>query len=340
MINPDRASSLIFSGVRFRELVAVAGSFVTAVSGVPTITHAGAGMAEPHLPEELAPIFGAACAVLQEHIKRVESGCSVEIPSTTLAAGVDFDNTLLHTEDAHRQSIRATAESLFGIPGVRLLDETFANFGSCFGIRELDSFSEVVRVMELEFPGIFQRTRIPDEHCYPSPEELRAMRLKIFKRDFDRYQIPEVAGARDLLGRLHSAGLLVQLVTSSGEELVRHCLDQARLDHFFHDCVFAEHVGELAKPDPYPYLLGAKRLELAPARGDCVAFEDSVTGTVAALLAGRTSYVRPSFESAEEFRDNLARKLGMQVAAGKLALEDLSPVYIVDSWEQVAVAPR
>lgn len=94
--------------------------------------------------------------------------------------------------------------------------------------------------------------------------------------------LPVKQGAVDLLTRL---SIPCAVVTSSGRENAHRKLSLTGLDAFFQTVVVLEDVTH-AKPAPEPFLLGAARLGVDPAR--CLAFEDSDTGAEAARLAGCT----------------------------------------------------
>ncbi|WP_421251874.1 HAD-IA family hydrolase [Aeromonas sp. 600724] len=89
-----------------------------------------------------------------------------------------------------------------------------------------------------------------------------------------------IAGAGELLRHLPPQHWAI--VTSAGERVARHRLNCAGLP------LPAVLVGAEAvingKPDPEPYLLGAVRLGVPPAR--CLVFEDAPAGIESALRAG------------------------------------------------------
>ncbi|MFQ1849466.1 HAD-IA family hydrolase [Aeromonas veronii] len=89
-----------------------------------------------------------------------------------------------------------------------------------------------------------------------------------------------IAGAGELLGRLSPE--LWAIVTSASEQVARHRLRCAGLP-LPHVLVGAEAVIN-GKPDPEPYLLGAKRLDVSP--DCCLVFEDAPAGIESALRAG------------------------------------------------------
>ena len=93
--------------------------------------------------------------------------------------------------------------------------------------------------------------------------------------------LPLKPGAIDLLGL--TANLPCALVTSSARSEAIHKLAIAGLSEAFSQLITLDDVTH-PKPDPYPYLLAAERLGVAPHR--CLVFEDSETGAEAAHRAG------------------------------------------------------
>ncbi|WP_309266308.1 HAD-IA family hydrolase [Aeromonas salmonicida] len=89
-----------------------------------------------------------------------------------------------------------------------------------------------------------------------------------------------IMGSRALLTRLPAERWA--LVTSASQRVARHRLESAGLP-LPTLLVGAEDVVH-GKPDPEPYLLGAKGLGVAPA--DCLVFEDAPAGIQSALRAG------------------------------------------------------
>lgn len=87
-------------------------------------------------------------------------------------------------------------------------------------------------------------------------------------------------GSRALLTRLPAERWA--LVTSASQRIARHRLESAGLP-LPTLLVAAEDVVH-GKPDPEPYLLGAKGLGVAPA--NCLVFEDAPAGIQSALRAG------------------------------------------------------
>ena len=96
-------------------------------------------------------------------------------------------------------------------------------------------------------------------------------------------------GVRELLAEVAQAGLPHALVTSSQRAFAEAVLDATGIT--FPLTVCAEDV-TAGKPDPEPYLLAAKLLDVDPAR--CVALEDSPNGVASATAAGCRVLAVPS----------------------------------------------
>lgn len=100
-----------------------------------------------------------------------------------------------------------------------------------------------------------------------------------------REGVSVIAGARELLRELATAGIPTALVSASPRGIVELVLP--RLDHAF-DLVVAVEDTPFGKPYPDPYLRAAHHLGVDPRR--CVAIEDSPAGIAAAEAAGCQVY--------------------------------------------------
>lgn len=96
-------------------------------------------------------------------------------------------------------------------------------------------------------------------------------------------QVPLRPSVEDALARVHAAGVPMAVVTTTRTGRARHHLEMAGLLPFFADVIGRDQVTH-PKPNPEPYATGAARLGLPPRA--CAAFEDSDTGTQAAVAAG------------------------------------------------------
>jgi HAD superfamily hydrolase (TIGR01509 family) len=105
-----------------------------------------------------------------------------------------------------------------------------------------------------------------------------------------RQDLPWRPGAAAALAAVHAAGLPMALVTSTERNLTEIALDMIGR-HLFDVTVCGDEVDGLNKPLPEPYLKACRLLGVSPQ--DCVAIEDSPTGTASAVAAGCTVLVVP-----------------------------------------------
>lgn len=102
--------------------------------------------------------------------------------------------------------------------------------------------------------------------------------------------LPWVPGAREMLDALLDAGVPMALVTNTRRVLTEKALKSIG-KHYFTVSVCGDEV-EHAKPAPDIYARAAALLGLTPA--ECLAIEDSVTGSLAAETAGCPVLVVPN----------------------------------------------
>lgn len=95
--------------------------------------------------------------------------------------------------------------------------------------------------------------------------------------------VPIKPYAVEVLQTIRAKKVPMAVVTSTHGPAAQHHLEAAGLLHFF-DTVCTGNEVAANKPDPEPYLEGARRLGVDPTH--CVAFEDSDLGTTAAVRAG------------------------------------------------------
>jgi HAD superfamily hydrolase (TIGR01509 family) len=102
--------------------------------------------------------------------------------------------------------------------------------------------------------------------------------------------LPWCDGAREMLDELAAAGVPMALVTNTRRNLADKALESIGRGYFT-VTVCGDEV-PAGKPAPDPYLRAAALLDLDPA--DCLAIEDSVTGTASAESAGCAVLVIPN----------------------------------------------
>ncbi|MBD8505183.1 HAD family phosphatase [Hoyosella sp. G463] len=180
----------------------------------------------------------------------------------------DMDGTLLDSEKLWDVSLEALAEHLGG---------TLSTLG-----REAMVGSNMAHSLTI----LFDDLGIP---CTPDDldtarEWLRARTAELFDAGLEWRP-----GAREALDLVEASGLPMALVTNTERYLTERALGTLGQDRF--KAIICGDEVQLGKPHPEPYQKAANELGLRP--GDCLAIEDSPTGTAAAEAAGATVLVIP-----------------------------------------------
>jgi len=177
------------------------------------------------------------------------------------AALFDFDETMIDLEREHDFAHRALCRDL-GCDYDEL-PESF-RFGS--GRRIVDDIAEM-----REFFG----WSVPENTLY-------AMRHKHFLEALGA-PLTLMPGVERVVRELHSGGVTLAITTSAAGDAVDLLLRRFGIRELFALIVDGTEV-RAGKPDPEGYLLTARKLGVAPE--DCVVFEDSQVGVLAAKAAG------------------------------------------------------
>ncbi|MCX6236490.1 MAG: HAD family phosphatase [Bacteroidia bacterium] len=90
-------------------------------------------------------------------------------------------------------------------------------------------------------------------------------------------------GVISLLGEIKTAGLKLAVATSSSPAIALIILNRCEILSYFDTIITTSEAGK-SKPSPDVYLLAAQRIGVAPA--NCIVFEDSPNGLLAAKSAG------------------------------------------------------
>ena len=106
-------------------------------------------------------------------------------------------------------------------------------------------------------------------------------------------------GVHLVLEALHHYPLKIGLASSSPLFLIETVINKLDIGNYFD--VMCSAVGEkFGKPHPAVYLTAAKRLQVRP--GDCIVFEDSITGISAAKSAGMMTVAVPAPNQYDDIR--------------------------------------
>ena len=108
---------------------------------------------------------------------------------------------------------------------------------------------------------------------------------ELFRSDYFNHldRIPLNEGLISLLGEIKSAGLKLAVATSSSPKIANILLNKCGIASFFDAIVTTSEAGK-SKPSPDVYLLAAQKIGVSPE--NCIVFEDSPNGLLAAKSAG------------------------------------------------------
>ncbi len=103
-----------------------------------------------------------------------------------------------------------------------------------------------------------------------------------------------MAGVKEILEFFQQKGFKIGLATNSPAKLIDEVLNTLNISHYFHEISSSEHESK-GKPDPAVYLSTAKKLNVSPS--NCIAFEDSISGLIAAQQANIKTVAVPPTEN-------------------------------------------
>ncbi|HKW00572.1 MAG TPA: HAD family phosphatase [Vicinamibacterales bacterium] len=183
----------------------------------------------------------------------------------------DMDGLLIDTEPLYKEAWqRAARES-----GVELTDQMYSRF---VGRSNVESEAEIAWLFGPAFPIHVFRARWPE----------------IWQQRALESGLPTKPGVPELLDFVEERRVPAAVATSSDMAFTKFSLEAARLIDRFKYLVTGDEV-EMGKPAPDIYLEAARRLGVDAA--DCVAFEDSEAGTIAASGAGMRVVLVPDIQS-------------------------------------------
>lgn len=174
---------------------------------------------------------------------------------------------MLDTEPLYKAAWQRACREL----GFDFDDEAYAKV---IGRPTHDGEAELVRTFGFDFPLETFRSRWP----------------MLWQAETDAAGIATKPGLFELLTFAAQQGLQVAVATSSEAAYTEFSLRKAGLDGRFPIIVTGDQIRR-GKPAPDIYLEAARRLRTDPA--DCVAFEDSEAGILAASSAGMTALLIP-----------------------------------------------
>ena len=151
---------------------------------------------------------------------------------------------------------------------------------SSVGVQLSDSLCRITASMTTREVTQFWYQRFPWQH--KSIEDVENEVIDCVEALIKKHGQP-MPGAQQIVDSFYRNNCRVGLSTNSPYRLIRTVLEKLNITEYFHETSSSEHV-ERGKPDPAVYLSTMQKLKVDPK--DCIAFEDSVSGLIAAKAAG------------------------------------------------------
>ena len=155
---------------------------------------------------------------------------------------------------------------------------------------KLECYGKNEELLERIFPGRF------------SNEEMQTMILhkeKAYQLEFKPH-LKLIAGLESFLQKAYAESIPMGIGSAALPMNINYVLDGLQIRHYFKAIVSAVDVA-LSKPHPETFLSCAKQLGVEPS--NCIVFEDSPKGVLAAKMAGMQSVVLTTMHSADEFEE-------------------------------------
>ena len=163
---------------------------------------------------------------------------------------------------------------------------------------KLECYGKNEELLERIFPGRF------------SNEEMQTMILhkeQTYQLEFKPH-LALIAGLASFLQKAYAESIPMGIGSAALPMNIYYVLDGLQIRHYFKAIVSAVDVA-LSKPHPETFLSCAKQLGVDPS--NCIVFEDSPKGVLAAKMAGMQCVVLTTMHSADEFEgyDNILIKV-------------------------------
>ena len=188
----------------------------------------------------------------------------------------DLNGTMIDDMDFH---IRAWHSILTSLGAELSLEQVKLE---CYGKNE--------ELLERIFPGRF------------SNEEMQTMILhkeKAYQLEFKPH-LKLISGLESFLQKAFAESIPMGIGSAALPMNINYVLDGLQIRHYFKAIVSAVDVA-FSKPHPETFLSCAKQLGVEPS--NCIVFEDSPKGVLAAKMAGMQSVILTTMHSADEFEE-------------------------------------
>ena len=188
----------------------------------------------------------------------------------------DLNGTMIDDMDFH---IRAWHSILTSLGAELSLEQVKLE---CYGKNE--------ELLERIFPGRF------------SNEEMQRMILQkeqTYQLEFKPH-LKLIAGLASFLQKAHAESIPMGIGSAALPMNINYVLDGLQIRHYFKAIVSAVDVA-FSKPHPETFLSCAKQFGVEPS--NCIVFEDSPKGVLAAKMAGMQSVILTTMHSADEFEE-------------------------------------
>jgi HAD superfamily hydrolase (TIGR01509 family) len=140
--------------------------------------------------------------------------------------------------------------------------------------------------LQFEIEGMsYSETAIYFKARFDLPETLEEIKeeWRVMAEDYYKWHIKLKSGVKEFLKLLHEKGLILGIATSNSRELVDHMLANHGIGQYFSKIRTSCEV-EKGKPHPDVYLKVAEDMGMEP--DNCLVFEDTLAGVMAAKSAG------------------------------------------------------
>jgi len=155
---------------------------------------------------------------------------------------------------------------------------------------KLECYGKNEELLERIFPGRF------------SNDEMQTMILhkeQTYQLEFKPH-LKLIAGLASFLQKAYAESIPMGIGSAALPMNINYVLDGLQIRHYFKAIVSAVDVA-FSKPHPETFLSCAKQLGVEPS--NCIVFEDSPKGVLAAKMAGMQSVILTTMHSADEFEE-------------------------------------